>query len=168
MKSDAKPNTKLKLLNADEISTAVYHRAGLKVEPHDVSIRDMLIMQAMFAAVMENIQKQQIAQFQHDIAHFQAALTETATPIIEASEELQELKVQIIQEILASNAKSQQENETNLYNQISQRLQQQTQQHIQQHWTRFSGSLKTLLLLGFVVQSILLAIVLTLVIMVSR
>lgn len=168
MNADAKPNTKLKLLNADEISTAVYHRAGLKVEPHDVSIRDMLIMQAMFAAVMENIQKQQIAQFQHDIAHFQAALTETATPIIEASEKLQELKVQIIQEILASNAKSQQENETNLYNQISQRLQQQTQQHIQQHWTRFSGSLKTLLLLGFVVQSIVLTIVLTLVIMVSR
>lgn len=164
MNADAKPNTKLKLLNADEISTAVYHRAGLKVEPHDVSIRDMLIMQAMFAAVMENIQKQQIAQFQHDIAHFQAALTETATPIIEASEELQELKVQIIQEILASNAKSQQENETNLYNQISQRLQQQTQQHIQQHWTRFSGSLKTLLLLGFVVQSVLL----TIVIVVSR
>ena len=131
MNADAKPNTKLKLLNADEISTAVYHRAGLKVEPHDVSIRDMLIMQAMFATVMENIQKQQIAQFQHDIAHFQAALTETATPIIEASEELQELKAEIIKEILASNAKSQQENETNLYNQISQRLQQQTQQHIQ-------------------------------------
>ena len=122
MNADAKPNTKLKLLNADEISTAVYHRAGLKVEPHDVSIRDMLIMQAMFAAVMENIQKQQIAQFQHDIAHFQAALTETATPIIEASEELQELKAEIIKEILASNAKSQQENETNLYNQISQRF----------------------------------------------
>ena len=159
MNADAKPNTKLKLLNADEISTAVYHRAGLKVEPHDVSIRDMLIMQAMFATVMENIQKQQIAQFQHDIAHFQAALTETATPIIEASEELQELKAEIIKEILASNAKSQQENETNLYNQISQRLQQQTQQHIQQHWTRFSGSLKTLLLLGFVVQSVLLTIV---------
>ena len=103
MNADAKPNTKLKLLNADEISTAVYHRAGLKVEPHDVSIRDMLIMQAMFATVMENIQKQQIAQFQHDIAHFQAALTETATPIIEASEELQELKAEIIKEILASN-----------------------------------------------------------------
>ena len=100
MNADAKPNTKLKLLNADEISTAVYHRAGLKVEPHDVSIRDMLIMQAMFATVMENIQKQQIAQFQHDIAHFQAALTETATPIIEASEELQELKAEIIKRFL--------------------------------------------------------------------
>ena len=95
---------------------------------------------------------------------FQAALTETAAPIIEASEELQELKAEIIKEILASNAKSQQENETNLYKQISQRLQQQTQQHIQQHWTRFSGSLKTLLLLGFVVQSVLL----TIVIVVSR
>lgn len=159
MKPDAPANTKLKLLNADEISTAVYHRAGLKVEPHDVSIRDMLIMQAMFAAVMENIQKQQIAQFQHDIAHFQAALTETATPIIEASKELQELKAEIIKEILASNAKTQQANEVKLYSQISQRLQQQTQQYIQQHWTRFSGSLKTLLLLGFVAQSILLAIV---------
>ena len=44
MKPDALANTKLKLLNADEISTAVYHRAGLKVELHDVSIRDMLIM----------------------------------------------------------------------------------------------------------------------------
>ena len=159
MKPDAPANTKLKLLNADEISTAVYHRAGLKVEPHDVSIRDMLIMQAMFAAVMENIQKQQIAQFQHDIAHFQAALTETATPIIEASKELQELKAEIIKEILASNAKTQQANEVKLYSQISQRLQQQTQQYIQQHWARFSGSLKTLLLLGFVAQSILLAIV---------
>lgn len=159
MKPDAPANTKLKLLNADEISTAVYHRAGLKVEPHDVSIRDMLIMQAMFAAVMENIQKQQVAQFQHDIAHFQAALTETATPIIEASKELQELKAEIIKEILASNAKTQQANEVKLYSQISQRLQQQTQQYIQQHWARFSGSLKTLLLLGFVAQSILLAIV---------
>ena len=164
MKPDALANTKLKLLNADEISTAVYHRAGLKVELHDVSIRDMLIMQAMFAAVMENIQKQQIAQFQHDIAHFQAALTETATPIIEASEELQELKAEIIKEILASNAKTQQANEVKLYSQISQRLQQQTQQYIQQHWTRCSGSLKTLLLLGFVVQSVLL----TIVIVVSR
>ena len=158
MKSDAKPNTKLKLLNVDEISTKVYERAGLKVEPHDVSIRDMLIMQAMFASVLENIQKQQVAQFQHDIAHFQAALTETATPIIEASKELQELKAEIIKEILASNAKTQQANEVKLYSQISQRLQQQTQQYIQQHWARFSGSLKTLLLLGFVAQSILLAI----------
>ena len=118
----------------------------------------------MFATVMENIQKQQIAQFQHDIAHFQAALTETATPIIEASEELQELKAEIIKEILASNAKTQLANEVKLYSQISQRLQLQTQQYIQQHWTRFSGSLKTLLLLGFVVQSVLL----TIVIVVSR
>ena len=159
MKSDARPNTKLKLLNANEISTAVYERAGLKVEAHDVSIRDMLIMQAMFAAVMENIQKQQIAQFQYDIANFQAALTETATPIIEASQELQELKTEIIKEILASNTKTQQANEATLHTNISQRMQQQTQQQIQQHWTRFSGSLKRLLLLGFVVQSILLAIV---------
>lgn len=162
MKTDAKLNTRLKLLNADEISTKVYERAGLKVEPHDVSIRDMLIMQAMFASVLENIQKQQIAQFRQDIADFQAALTETATPIIEASAELQELKAEIIKEILASNAKTQQENEAKLYEKIAQRLQQQTQQHIQQHWKQFSGSLKSFLLLGFVVQSILLAIVIVL------
>ena len=162
MKMDAKPNTRLKLLNADEISTKVYERAGLKVEPHDVSIRDMLIMQAMFASVLENIQKQQITQFRQDIADFQAALTETATPIIEASAELQELKAEIIKEILASNAKTQQENEAKLYEKIAQRLQQQTQQHIQQHWKQFSGSLKSFLLLGFVVQSILLAIVIVL------
>lgn len=166
MKTDAKPNTRLQLLNADEISTKVYERAGLKVEPHDVSIRDMLIMQAMFAAVLENIQKQQIAQFRQDIADFQAALTETATPIIKASEELHALKAEIIKEILTSNAKTQQENEAKLYEKIAQRLQQQTQQqtqqHIQQHWKQFSGSLKSFLLLGFVVQSILLAIVIVL------
>lgn len=146
----------MKLLNADELVAAVFSKAGAKVETDDPMIHDMLLQQAILAAVFDNLQEQQQAQVQQHTKDIQAAIEQASKPVIVAAEELRQHKQQLLAEVLHKNAEAKAQTEANIYGSIAKRVQQQTEQHL----NHFSGSLKILLLSFIVVQSLVLAIVL--------
>lgn len=128
----------MKLLDADELCTKVFVKVGLKVDTDDPAIKDMLIQQAILAAVLENFQMWQTEQIRLEMERFQAVFTETAAPVIAAAKELRQQKLLLLAEILQTNT-------ANL-DKVEGKLAGILHQHMEQERRVFLGSLKTLLL----------------------
>ena len=64
----------MRLLDADELAAAVLTQAGLKIEADDPAMTDMLIQQAVLAAVFTNFQTALAQQHEKATADFQTAL----------------------------------------------------------------------------------------------
>ena len=72
----------MKQLDADALAAAVLTAAGIKVGKNDPSMQDVLIVQAMLSAILENTRTQQQAQMQESADGFQAAFAETCKPVL--------------------------------------------------------------------------------------
>ncbi len=132
----------MRLLNADELAAAVLTQAGLKIEADDPAMTDMLIQQAVLAAVFTNFQTAWARQHEQAMAGFQAVFAETAAPVLEAVQQMEHKKQQMVAEILQANSADRAAGQAELQRNVSQQAAKQAQRHLD----GFTGSLKKLLL----------------------
>ncbi|OSI10929.1 hypothetical protein [Neisseria zoodegmatis] len=132
----------MKLLDADELVARVFAKTGLKIDADDPAIHDMLIQQAVMAAVLENFQQQQAEQNRQTTENFQVAFAETAAPVIAATEQLERQKKYLLAEIMQANAADLNQIENKLLGIVGQKMQKKVGQEQQ----AFLDSLKMLLL----------------------
>ena len=126
----------MRLLDADELAAAVLTQAGLKIEA------DMLIQQAVLAAVFTNFQTALAQQHEKATADFQTAFDESAAPVLAAAQQMERKKQQVVAEILQANSADRAAGQAELQRSVSQQAAKQAQQHLD----GFAGSLKSLLL----------------------
>ncbi|PSJ81186.1 hypothetical protein [Neisseria iguanae] len=132
----------MKLLDADELVARVFAKTGLKIDADDPAIHDMLIQQAVMAAVLENFQQQQAEQNRQTTENFQVAFAETAAPVIAATEQLERQKKYLLAEIMQANAADLNQIENKLLGIVGHNMQKKVGQEQQ----AFLDSLKMLLL----------------------
>ena len=132
----------MRLLDADELAAAVLTQAGLKIEADDPAMTDMLIQQAVLAAVFTNFQTALAQQHKQATAGFQAAFGESAAPVLEAAQQIERKKQQMVAEILQANSADRAAGQAELQRNVSQQATKQAQRHLD----GFTGSLKSLLL----------------------
>ena len=132
----------MRLLDADELAAAVLTQAGLKIEADDPAMTDMLIQQAVLAAVFTNFQTALAQQHEQATADFQTAFGESAAPVLEATQQIERKKQQIVAEILQANGADRAAGQAELQRSVSQQAAKQAQRHLD----GFTGSLKSLLL----------------------
>ena len=82
----------MRLLDADELAAAVLTQAGLKIEADDPAMTDMLIQQAVLAAVFTNFQTALAQQHEQATADFQTAFGESAASVLEAAQQIERKK----------------------------------------------------------------------------
>ena len=132
----------MRLLDADELAAAVLTQAGLKIEADDPAMTDMLIQQAVLAAVFTNFQTALAQQHEKATADFQTAFDESAAPVLAAAQQMERKKQQVVAEILQANSADRAAGQAELQRSVSQQAAKQAQQHLD----GFAGSLKSLLL----------------------
>ena len=132
----------MRLLDADELAAAVLTQAGLKIEADDPAMTDMLIQQAVLAAVFTNFQTALAQQHEQATADFQTAFGESAASVLEAAQQIERKKQQIVAEILQANGADRAAGQAELQRSVSQQAAKQAQQHLD----GFADSLKSLLL----------------------
>ena len=132
----------MRLLDVDELAAAVLTQAGLKIEADDPAMTDMLIQQAVLAAVFTNFQTALMQQHEQTVASFQAAFAETAAPVLEAAQQIERKRQQMVAEILQANSADRAAGQAELQRSVSQQAAKQAQRHLD----GFTGSLKSLLL----------------------
>nr|DAK40561.1 MAG TPA: TraM Transcriptional activator TraM [Caudoviricetes sp.] len=149
----------MRLLDADELAAAVLTQSGLKIEADDPAMTDMLIQQAVLAAVFANFQTALAQQHEQAAADFQAAFAESAAPVLDAAKQIERKKQQMVAEILQANSADRAAGQTELHRSVSQQAVKQAQRHLD----GFTGSLKSLLwkavILLVVVQMLVLSVV---------
>ncbi|HFC6386974.1 TPA: hypothetical protein ACFNMI_000015 [Neisseria bacilliformis] len=131
----------MRLLDADELAAAVLTQSGLKIEADDPAMTDMLIQQAVLAAVFANFQTALAQQHEQAAADFQAAFAESAAPVLDAAKQIERKKQQMVAEILQANSADRAAGQTELQRSVSQQAVKQAQRHLDS----FTGSLKSLL-----------------------
>lgn len=149
----------MKQLDADALAAAVLTAAGIKVGKNDPSMQDVLIVQAMLSAILENTRTQQQAQMQESADGFQAAFAEACKPVLEAAEYLSGYKKTIATDIMAANKRQYEQNAAEIEGRIYGNIAKRTQQQFENYLKQFSDSLKKLLLTFLVAQGLILAIV---------
>lgn len=132
----------MRLLDADELAAAVLTQAGLKIEADDPAMTDMLIQQAVLAAVFTNFQTALAQQHEQATADFQTAFDESAAPVWAAAQQMERKKQQMVAEILQANSADRAAGQAELQRSVSQQAAKQAQQHLD----GFADSLKSLLL----------------------
>lgn len=132
----------MRLLDADELAAAVLTQAGLKIDADDPAMTDMLIQQAVLAAVFTNFQTALAQQHKQAMAGFQAAFGESAAPVLEAAQQMERKKQQMVAEILQANSDDRAAGQAELQRSVFQQAAKQAQRHLD----GFTGSLKSLLL----------------------
>ena len=132
----------MRLLDADELAAAVLTQAGLKIEADDPAMTDMLIQQAVLAAVFTNFQTALAQQHEQATADFQTACDESAAPVLAAAQQMERKKQQMVAEILQANSADRAAGQAELQRSVSQQAAKQAQQHLD----GFADSLKSLLL----------------------
>ncbi|MGN6984015.1 hypothetical protein ACTHSL_03215 [Neisseria sp. P0008.S010] len=132
----------MRLLDADELAAAVLTQAGLKIEADDPAMTDMLIQQAVLAAVFTNFQTALAQQHEQATADFQTAFDESAAPVLAAAQQMERKKQQMVAEILQANSADRAAGQAELQRSVSQQAAKQAQQHLD----GFADSLKSLLL----------------------
>lgn len=132
----------MRLLDADELAAAVLTQSGLKIEADDPAMTDMLIQQAVLAAVFANFQTALAQQYEQAAADFQAAFAESAAPVLDAAKQIERKKQQMVAEILHANSADRTAGQAELHRSVSQQATKQAQRHLD----GFTGSLKNLLL----------------------
>lgn len=154
----------MRLLDADELAAAVLTQAGLKIEADDPAMTDMLIQQAVLAAVFTNFQTALVQQYEQAAADFQAAFAESAAPVLDAAKQIERKKQQMVAEILQANSADRAAGQAELQRSVSQQAVKQAQRHLD----GFTGSLKSLLLKAVILLIVVQLLILGLAVWLAR